>query len=138
MDCSKKPYSACLVGYEYSFFKYCTPTFIRNVFISRFTSDRVVHDDLCSQLGLLQTSLVITPIRQRMIRGRNIHNDDVLANLAKNSRMRIKVGLRTVFIHWFSLTLLSVPQQACQNISRGWRWLQHPSLDESQVSSEWM
>lgn len=137
MDCSKKPYSACLVGYEYSFFKYCTPTFIRNVFISRFTSDRVVHDDLCSQLGLLQNSLVITPIRQRMIRGRNIHNDDVLANLAQKFSHADK-GWLTVFIHWFSLTLLSVPQQACQNISRGWRWLQHPSLDESQVSSEWM
>lgn len=96
MDCSKKPYSACLVGYEYSFFKYCTPTFIRNVFISRFYFR-------CSQLGLLQTSLVITPIRQRMIRGRNIHNDDVLANLAKNSRMRIKVGLQYSFTGFLSL-----------------------------------
>lgn len=103
MDCSIKPYSACLVGYEYSFLKNCTPTFIRDFFISRFTSDRVVCDDLCSQLGLLQTSLVITPIRQRMIRGRNIHNDDVLANLAKNSRMRIKVGLQYSFTGFLSL-----------------------------------
>lgn len=46
---------------------HCKPIFIHGDFISRFTSNELVCDNLCSQPSFIQTRVVITIIQQRLV-----------------------------------------------------------------------
>lgn len=69
-------------------------TFIPNDFILYFTRGKLVCDDYFLRPHFIQTHFDISPIQQRLVEARNIHNEEAPANLANISQTRIKVGLQ--------------------------------------------
>lgn len=73
---------------------YCKPTFICGYFISRLTSAKLVFGNLCSRPNLIRPVLSYQPNDKDWFALRNIRDEETLANLAKITRMRIKLGLQ--------------------------------------------
>lgn len=85
---------------------YYQSTFIRADFILRLSSDQLVRDDKCARPSLIQTHLVITTIRQGLVRGKIIF-----------TLRRLSQTLRIVLAHentWFTVLV----QQALNNKDR--------------------